>query len=476
MHSFDFLRKNKKILEVVAGLIVVCVSLVLSACTVGKNATEQSDGFIAEIPGTENLMNDLEDNTTESPVETQAKQSSEQEATSTSAAESTEESEPTEEMEPTLTEEYELIYKGITVFTSGTIGTYFKYKDIYADLYMRRGQDDTGEYIELSLWSDQKEIWHTVDHKLIFDSYFAEDNYLFWWGDSEHLTPERRLCYYVVPVDGTVYLMRYCVETASNAVTMSYKVFGINSTIDSPDYYRGYEAPFDAGSISLYLVSDSAVDLAVSFPVDEMTAFADTVKGYMGNGHLAASTLHGAFEFGDTADWDNPVSPYLYDIFPWIPEMVAQQSINMEGIHSSKELLTALQNALPTDTSVTMPNVAADGKYFITGDYYSDESYLTVRMKEDGSYGGHLLIDNLINIDFAGHYDNGILTAARISDYLDDPLYEMEISFKAGRATVILTAAYEEGFAKVGDTFTLDRNEKPEEFEYLKNAEDIPRE
>ena len=52
----------------------------------------------------------------------------------------------------------------------------------------------------------------------------------------------------------------------------------------------------------------------------------------------------------------------------------------------------------------------------------------------------------------------------------------MEISFKAGRATVILTAAYEEGFAKVGDTFTLDRNEKPEEFEYLKNAEDIPRE
>lgn len=476
MHSFDFLRENKKALAVVAGLIMVCVSLALSACTVEENATGQSNGFLTGIPGTENLMNDLEDSTTESSAETQTEQLSEQETTSTPAADPMEESEPTEELESVLTAEYELIFEGINVFNSGATGTYFKYKNIYADLYMRRLQEDTGEYVELSLWSDQKEIWHTVDHKFIYDSYFAEDNYLFWWEDSEHLTPERRLCYYVVPVDGTVYLMRYCVETASNAVTMSYKVFGIDSTIDSPDYYRGYEVPSDAGSISLYLVADSAVDAAVSFPVDEMTAFADTVKGYMENGHLAASTLRSAFEFGDTADRDNPVSPYLYDIFPWIPKMVAQQSINMDGIHSSKELLTALQNALPTDTSVTMPDVAADGKYFITGDYYSDESYLTDRMKEDGSYGGTLLIDNLINIDFAGHYDNGILTAARISDYPDDPPYEMEISFKAGSATVTLTVAYEEGYVNVGDTFTLDRNEKPEEFEYLKNAEDIPRE
>lgn len=149
--------------------------------------------------------------------------------------------------------------------------------------------------------------------------------------------------------------------------------------------------------------------------------------------------------------------------------------MRLHDFHSPKELLTALQNALPTDTSVAMPDVAADGKYFITGDYYSDsnESYLAVRMKEDGSYGGTLLIDNLINIDFAGHYDNGILTAVRVSDYPDDPYYEMEISFKNGKATVTLTAAYEEGFAKVGDTFTLDRNEKPQEFEYLKNAEDM---
>lgn len=468
----------------------------------------------------ENLVKDPEGSTTESSAELQIEQSLEQEAEptsepvieqqtesteepgpagepesmeepesteepeptgepeSTEESESTEKPEPTEESKPVLTAEYELIYEGVNVFTSGTTGTYFKYKNICVDLYMRRLQEDTGEYVELSLWSDQKKIWHTVDHKSVYDGYFAEDDYLFWWEDSEHLAPERRLCYYVVPIDGNVYLMRYCVETASSVVTMSYKVFGIDSMIDSSHYDRGYEIPFDAGSITVYLVSDSAVDPAVSFPVDEMTAFADTVKGYMENGYLAASTLHGVFEFSNSADRDNPVSSYLYDIFPWIPEMAAQYDINTEGIRSPKKLLTAIQKALPTDTSIAMPDVAADGKYFITGDYHSnsDKSYLTVRMNEDGSYGGTLLIDRLLYIEFAGHYDNGILTAAMISDYPDDPLYEMEISFKGGRATVTLTSAYEEGYVKVGDTFTLDRNQKPEEFEYLKNAEDIPRE
>lgn len=205
----------------------------------------------------------------------------------------------------------------------------------------------------------------------------------------------------------------------------------------------------------------------MSFPIEEKTAFADTVKGYMENGYLAASTLRGEYEFGDSADRDNTVSPYLYDIFPWIPEMVTQHSINTEDIHSAKRMLTALQKVLPTDASVTMPDEAADGTYFITGNYYSDsdESYLTIRMGEDGSYGGTLLIDNLIYTDFAGYYDNGILTVMQIDNYPDETPYEMEISFKNGNATVTITAAYEEDYVKIGDTFTLDRNEKPKELE-----------
>lgn len=442
----------------------------------------------------ENPVKDPKESTTESSVGPQLEQSSEQETESasepvteqqtepTGESEPTEETEPTEEPEPTgepvLTEEYELIYEGVSVFNPGTVGTYFKYKNICADLYRRRLQEDTGEYIELSLWYDQKKIWHTEDQKPADDSNFAKDDYLFWQEDSEHPASDRRLCYYVIPMDGDVYLMRYSVETASNTVTMSYKVFGIYSMIDSPDYYQGGEIPVDAGSITVYLMADSDVDRDVSFPVDEMAAFADTVKGCMENGYLAVSTLRGAFESGDSADRDNPVSPYLYDIFPWIPEMAAQHDISTEGIHSTKKLLTAIQKALPADTSVTMPDVSADGKYFITGDYYSDsdESYLTVRRNEDGSYGGTLLINRRLYIQYAGHCDNGILTAARISDYPDDPSYELEISFKGGRATVTLTAAYEEGDIKAGDTFTFDRNQKPMEFEYLKNAEEIPRE
>lgn len=470
MKSYDFLRKDKKIKAAAVGLLLVCVSTALPACTAGKNGIEQSNGSSVEISENENLVKDPEGSTAEPSGKPQTE--------STEKPKPAEELKPAEESEPVLTAEYELLYEGISVFTSGTTGSYFKYKDICADLYRRRLQEDTGECIELSLWSEQKEIWHTVDHEFIYDSYFAEDDDLFWREGSEHLTLDRSLCYYVVPIGGDIYLMRYRVETASNTVTMSYKVFGIDSRIDSPDYYQGYEAPFDAGSITVYLVSDGDVDREVSFPAAEMAAFAETVRGYMESGYPAASTLRGAFESGDPADRDDPLSPYLYDIFPWIPELAARHDISTENIHSFKKLLAAIQKALPEDTSVTMPEVAADGKYFITGDYYSDsdESYLTIRRNEDGSYKGTLLIFRLLYIEFAGNYDNGILTAAMISDYPDDPPYELEISFKDGRATVTLTAAYEEGFAKAGDTFTLDRNQKPKEFEYLKDAEDIPRE
>ena len=213
---------------------------------------------------------------------------------------------------------------------------------------------------------------------------------------------------------------------------------------------------------------------AVSFPVEQMTAFADTVQGYMEKGQRVATTLHGEFEFGVPADEDNSISPYLYDIFPWIPQMAAQYGVAAEGIHSTEELLIALQNALPTEEFVMMPALADDGNSFITGDYHShrDESYLTVRMNEDGSYRGGLLIDNVLIFEFTGYYENGILTITEIQDdTYSQPPCELEITFQNGVATATLTVA-DSGPADVGDIFILDRNEKSMEFEYLRYAED----
>ena len=92
-------------------------------------------------------------------------------------------------------------------------------------------------------------------------------------------------------------------------------------------------------------------------------------------------------------------------------------------------------------------------------------------MKEDGSYGGTLLIDNVLYADFAGYYDNGILTCTQTDNYPDETPYEMEISFQNGKAAVTITAVREWSYVKVGDTFTFYRNEKPKVFESLRNAE-----
>lgn len=467
MRPLDFIRKNKKALPALAGLILVGVSVALLAWTIGKDEVDQkiesAGAFVAEAQ----VEPTAEPKPTEEP-KTTAEPETTEESKTTAEPETTEESETTEEPEPVLTEEYELVYEGIDIFNFASHYTYLKYNDTYADLYMRRQQDDTGEYIELSLWSEQKEIWHTIN------SDDVEECHPFWREDSGHLTLEQGQSYYVVELEGTAYLMRYCVENTSNMVTMSYKVFGI-SPIDIPGF-NGSEGSYDAGSISIYFATDSAIDSAISFPIEQMTAFADTVKGYMENGHMVASTLHGVFEVDVSADRENPISPYLYDIFPWIPELITQHGINMEGIDSPERLLTALQKVLPVSTSVTMPDVAADGSYFITGDYYSDrdESYLTVRMKEDGSYEGNILIDNALIAGFVGYYDNAVLTVTEVIDYPDELPCEMEISFKNGKATVTITATSEWSYpVGVGDTFILDRNEKPEEFEYLRNAESI---
>ncbi|MBQ9142034.1 MAG: hypothetical protein IJX63_09630, partial [Lachnospiraceae bacterium] len=63
-------------------------------------------------------------------------------------------------------------------------------------------------------------------------------------------------------------------------------------------------------------------------------------------------------------------------------------------------------------------------------------------------------------------------TAMEIVDYPDALPCEMEISFQNGKATLTITAASEWSYPlQVGDTLTLDRDEKPEEFDYLRNAE-----
>lgn len=440
----------------IIGLLLVCISITLSACTGRNPAAEQSP---------------------ESPVNPQTKQVSEpgtaplsEPAEESESAESTQESTPTAEPEPILTAEYELIHEGINLFDVSA-GSAFRYMNSQADLYRRRLQDDTGEYIELSLWSDKKEVWYTVDTEKYDYGSDDEEYNLLHWKHSKRLTPDQRLCYYVLELDETVYLMRYCVETASNAVTMSYKVFGINPLWNYS--FSGQEEPYDIGSITVYLTSDGVVDPAVSFPVAEMTAFADTVRGYMENGYLAASTLQGIFEFDSSSDRDNPVSPYLYDIFPWIPELAEKCGVDTEGIHSAKKLLQKLQKALPAEPSTVMPDVAADGSYFITGDYYgaNDGSYLTIRQEKDGAYGGHLLIYNLLNADFAGYYDNGILHAVQTDNYPEHTPYEMEISFRKGKATITITAAREEYYIEVGDTLTVDRNEKPYDLVIMRHAE-----
>ena len=177
-------------------------------------------------------------------------------------------------------------------------------------------------------------------------------------------------------------------------------------------------------------------------------------------------------ETGNTIAKDNQAASYLYDIFPWLPEMAAGQQINIEDMHSVREVLTQVQKSLPVDESVTMPELSSDGKYFITGNYYSneDESFLTVKRKEDGSYEGILLIDNVLYTRFEGECRNGILTAVQSIEESEEPQSEMKISFENGKATVTLSNKSEINSIGEGAVFTFDSYAKPEEFRNLKNA------
>ena len=386
------------------------------------------------------------------PVKKQAEKVTEMIGNIAQAALQTQKNIAVKEAFPALKEEYELVYANIPIFQFGTTGSYFKDTDIYADLYRKEIWENGKEGVELSLWADRREIWHTIKNGDEKDFTLYP---LFWQENSTNITSNQYISYYVIEREDNVYLMRYRMEESDKEVTLSYKVFGMagNSLL-----HTASEVPYDADSISFYLVTDGMTEPEATFPVERMAAFYDTVKGYMENGISIAK--------------DNQAASYLYDIFPWLPEMAAGQQIDIEDMHSVREVLTQVQKSLPVDESVTMPELSSDGKYFITGNYYSneDESFLTVKRKEDGSYEGILLIDNVLYTRFEGECRNGILTAVQSIEESEEPQSEMKISFENGKATVTLSNKSEINSIGEGDVFTFDSYAKPEEFRNLKNA------
>lgn len=386
------------------------------------------------------------------PVKKQAEKVTEMVGSIAQAALQTQKNIVVKEAFPASDEEYELVYANIPIFQFGTTGSYFKDTDIYADLYRKEIWENGKEGVELSLWADRREIWHTIKNGDEKDFTLYP---LFWQENSTNITSNQYISYYVIEREDNVYLMRYRMEESDKEVTLSYKVFGMagNSLL-----HTASEVPYDADSISFYLVTDGMTEPEATFPVERMAAFYDTVKGYMENGISIAK--------------DNQAASYLYDIFPWLPEMAAGQQINIEDMHSVREVLTQVQKSLPVDESVTMPELSSDGKYFITGNYYSneDESFLTVKRKEDGSYEGILLIDNVLYTRFEGECRNGILTAVQSIEESEEPQSEMKISFENGKATVTLSNKSEINSIGEGAVFTFDSYAKPEEFRNLKNA------
>lgn len=371
------------------------------------------------------------------PVKKQAEKVTEMIGSIAQAALQTQKNIAVKEAFPALKEEYELVYANIPIFQFGTTGSYFKDTDIYADLYRKEIWENGKEGVELSLWADRREIWHTIKNGDEKDFTLYP---LFWQENSTNITSNQYISYYVIEREDNVYLMRYRMEESDKEVTLSYKVFGMagNSLL-----HTASEVPYDADSISFYLVTDGMTEPEATFPVERMVAFYDTVKSYMEN--------------GISIDKENQAAPYLYDIFPWLPEMAAGQQINIKDMHSVREVLTQVQKSLPVDESVTMPELSSDGKYFITGNYYSneDESFLTVKRKEDGSYEGILLIDNVLYTRFEGECRNGILTAVQSIEESEEPQSEMKISFENGKATVTLSNKSEINSIGEGAVFTL---------------------
>ena len=93
-----------------------------------------------------------------------------------------------------------------------------------------------------------------------------------------------------------------------------------------------------------------------------------------------------------------------------------------------------------------------------------------MKRKEDGSYEGILLIDNVLYTRFEGECRNGILTAVQSIEESEEPQSEMKISFENGKATVRFSNKSEINSIGEGAVFIFDSYAKPEEFRNLKNA------
>lgn len=265
MHTFNFLSNKKVLILLIVGFLLCGIGFLFLLDPAGKE--------VAKLP---------KDNAAEEVVESTIvhEEIENPEAIKESNVEqSVEDSEPVEISEPVLNEEYDLLYQGIDVFDGGTQDTYFK-NGRYADLYQRKVKDGAGEYTELSLWSEEKLIWHTVKEES--DEYCPA----YWQQPSENLTKDASISYHVLESDGNVYLLRYETALANDVMTMSYKIFGITDLTYSTE---GYEIPVESQSVSVYFLPEDTV-LDMTYQKKKVKSFLESVESHIMQGQLVAST------------------------------------------------------------------------------------------------------------------------------------------------------------------------------------------
>lgn len=259
MHTFHFLSNKKILILFIVGFLLCGIGFLFLLYPAGKEAAKlPKDNSTDEVVESTIVHEEIE--TIESIEESNVEQS-------------------VEDSEPVLNEEYELLYVGIDVFDGGTQDTYFK-NGRYADLYQRKVKDEAGEYTQLSLWSEEKLIWHTVKEES--DEYCLA----YWQQPSENLTKDASISYHVLESDGNVYLLRYETALANDVMTMSYKIFGITDLTYSTE---GYEIPVESQSVSVYFLPEDTV-LDMTYQKKKVKSFWESVESHIIQGQLVAST------------------------------------------------------------------------------------------------------------------------------------------------------------------------------------------
>lgn len=265
MHTFKFLSNKRILILSIVGFLLCSIGFLFLLDPAGKEVAKlPKDNAAEEVVESTIVHEEIE--TTEVIKESNVEQS-------------VEDSEPVEISEPVLNEEYELLYQGIDVLDGGAQDTYFK-NGRYADLYQRKVKDEAGEYTQLSLWSEEKLIWHTVKEES------DGDCSAYWQQSSKNLTKDASISYHVLESDGNVYLLRYETALANDVMTMSYKIFGITDLTYSTE---GYEIPVESQSISLYFLPEDTV-LDMTYQKKKVKSFLESVESHIIQGQLVAST------------------------------------------------------------------------------------------------------------------------------------------------------------------------------------------